>query len=224
MATYYLDLTRMYFADRNEAALQLVSGVTKHRGPHTIVLAIPRGGVPIGYVIAQSLLAPLDLIMAKKIGFPGNPEYAIGAVCENEIIVEADSEVRPAYITEQQEKIKQQSLSRYRLLTGRARPLSLKKKKVILTDDGIATGRTILVAVRAIRKQAPLALIVAVPVCSAEAKIKIEPEVDELISCYYPDPFIGVGRFYKQFSQVTDQEAALLLRKANPNAGTAVSP
>lgn len=213
----------MYFADRNDAAQHLVVRVAKHRGPHKIVVAIPRGGVPIGSLIAYLLSAPLDLIMAKKIGYPGDPEYAIGAVCENEVLVDPHSGVGASYISEQQEKINQESKTRYQRLTGRNLPLSLKKKKVIVIDDGIATGRTMLVAVRAIRKHQPAAVIVAVPVCSQEAKAKIEPAVDELISCYYPDPFIGVGRFYKQFSQVTDPEASRLLHKTTGIANNAFS-
>jgi predicted phosphoribosyltransferase len=205
----------MYFKDRNEAAHRLARRLSKHKSPQTIVLAIPRGGVPIGCVIADTLQAPIDLLMAKKIGYPGNPEYAIGAICENEIIVEEKTGIRPEYILQQQDKIKTELKARYRILTGRDRPFTLTQKKVILTDDGIATGRTLLAAVRAVRKQQPASLIVAVPVCSLEAKDKLLPEVDDLISCYYPDPFIGVGRFYEQFSQVSDEEVSTMLQAAN---------
>ena len=134
----------MYFTDRQEAALQLAAKIIKHKGPQTMVLAIPRGGVPIGCALAQALSAPLDLLMAKKIGHPFDPEFAIGAV-------------------------------------------------------------------RAINRQDPSSLIIAVPVCSVEAKNKLLPEVDELIACHYPDPFIGVGRFYRHFSQVTDEEVMTML-------------
>lgn len=204
----------MYFTDRNEAALELAVLLAKHRGPSTLILAIPRGGVPIGCVLARQLQAPLDLLMAKKIGYPGNPEYAIGAVCENETIIDTHSGVSLEYLALQKEKIAQELKERYRTLTGRQQPISPTQKKVIITDDGIATGRTMLAAVRAIRKQRPTSLIVAVPVCSHEASARLKTEVDELISCYYPDPFIGVGRFYRQFEQVTDNEVREMLRTA----------
>jgi predicted phosphoribosyltransferase len=154
--------------------------------------------------------------MAKKIGYPGDPEYAIGAVCENETVIDSDSGVQQEYLTLQQKKIKQELNERYTRLTGREKPFSVLQKKVIITDDGIATGRTMLAAIRAIRKQQPAALIVAVPVCSKEAATKLKPLVDELICCYYPDPFIGVGRFYREFTQVTDQEVMSMLRSTSP--------
>ncbi len=208
----------MYFFDRNEAAQLLATKVCRHKGPDTLVLAIPRGGVPIGCVLAKTLDAPLDLLMAKKIGYPGDPEFAIGAVCENEVVMEESSGVTPDYVAMQTEKIKKELKVRYRALTDRKEPVSAAHKTVILTDDGIATGRTMLAAVRAIRKQRPASLIVAVPVCSLQAKNKLATEADELISCYYPDPFIGVGRFYEQFLQVTDSEVKELLLATNTAA------
>ncbi|MFM8806092.1 MAG: phosphoribosyltransferase [Sphingomonadales bacterium] len=212
----------MYFTDRKEAAIQLAKLVSAHKGPQTLVLAIPRGGVPIGYVLANQLEAPIDLLMAKRIGFPGDPEYAIGAVCENETIIDENSGVSPEYIIQQRDKIKKELKYRYTILTGRQRALSVQRKKVILVDDGIATGRTMLAAVRAIRKQRPASLIIAVPVCSFEASTRLKPEVDELVSCYYPDPFVGVGRFYREFTQVTDQEVIGMLRSTSPSSPSPV--
>jgi predicted phosphoribosyltransferase len=206
----------MYFTDRNDAAIQLAKLVSTHKGPQTVVLAIPRGGVPIGCVLAKMLQAPIDLLMAKKISYPGDPEYAIGAVCENETVIDTGSGVQHEYLAVQREKINQELKDRYTRLTGREEALPIRQKKVIITDDGIATGRTMLAAVRAVRKHQPAMLIVAVPICSKEAGAKLRPAVDELISCYYPDPFIGVGRFYSDFTQVTDQEVRSLLCSTIP--------
>lgn len=214
----------IYFSDREQAAQQLAVLLAKHKGPQTLVLAIPRGGVPIGSVLAHQLGAPLDLLMAKKIGYPGNPEFAVAAVCENESVLQAPQEVSREYIDHQREKIKQELQERYRTLTRREQPVSTTKRNVIITDDGIATGCTMLAAVRAIRKQRPAAVIVATPVCSHEARIRLKPEVDELISCYYPDPFVGVGRFYRQFEQVTDQEVREMLLTTIPSIKPASSP
>jgi predicted phosphoribosyltransferase len=218
-----LSLAAMYFTDRNDAAIQLAKLVSAHAGPQTLVLAIPRGGVPIGYTLANRLKASLDLLMAKKIGHPQDPEYAIGAVCDNEIVVDTDSAAPLEYLAQQQAKIKRELIDRYTRLTGREKALSTHQKKVIIVDDGIATGRTMMAAIRAIRKQLPAALIVAVPVCSTEAAARLRPVVDELISCHYPEPFIGVGRFYWDFPQLTDQEVISMLCSSIPaNHPTAI--
>lgn len=202
----------MYFTDRTEAALQLVPLVKKYRGANTVVLAIPRGGVPIGCILAKSLEAPLDLLMSKKIGAPYDPEYAIGAVGIKGELIEETTGVPEDYIRQEIVRIKQQLQERYHNFWGDRQPLSLQDKTVLITDDGIATGRTILAALPMLKKQAPKSIIVAVPVCSPQARERLLPMVDELISCYYPDPFMGVGRFYTNFEQVEDEEVITLLQ------------
>lgn len=205
----------MYFADRTDAAYQLRSLLAKYKGAETVVLAIPRGGVPIGCILARYLGASLDLLMSKKIGAPGNPEYAIGAVCPEGMIIEDRAGVSETYIREETARIRQQIAERYQRFRGGEKPISLKGKKVIITDDGIATGRTLLAAIPPIRKQNPKSIIVAAPVCSVEARSRLLPIVDELICCYFPDPFIGVARFYTNFEQVEDEEVIQLLRNFN---------
>jgi putative phosphoribosyl transferase len=203
----------MYFIDRPEAARELVPLVKKYSGSNTVVLAIPRGGVPIGCILAKSLGAPLDLLMTKKIGAPFNPEYAIGAVgLESELIEETEG-IPEAYILQETVAIRQQLKTRYHQFWGHKKPLSLLNKTVIITDDGIATGRTLLAALPMLQNQKPMAIIIAVPVCSREAQRRLTPLVTELISCYYPDPFIGVGRFYTNFGQVEDEEVKMLLQE-----------
>jgi predicted phosphoribosyltransferase len=203
----------MYFTDRTEAAIQLLPLVKKYSGPNTVVLAIPRGGVPIGCILAKSLGASLDLLMSKKIGAPFNPEYAIGAVgMESELIEETEG-IPEAYIQQETATIRQQLKTRYHHFWGDRKPLSLVNKTVIITDDGIATGRTILASLPVLQKQKPNAIIIAVPVCSQEAQRRLRPLVKEVISCYYPDPFIGVGRFYTNFEQVEDEEVKALLKE-----------
>jgi predicted phosphoribosyltransferase len=202
----------MYFTDRTEAAWQLVPLLKKYSGPNTIVLAIPRGGVPIGCILANSLGASLDLLMTKKIGAPFNPEYAIGAVGIDSELIEETEGIPEEYIQEETATIRQQLKTRYRHFGGDRKPLSLMNKTVIITDDGIATGRTILATLPMLQKQTPKAIIIAAPVCSREAQQRLLPLVNEIISCYYPDPFIGVGRFYTNFEQVDDEEVVSLLR------------
>ena len=196
----------MYFTDRQEAALQLTAKIIKHKSPQTIVLAIPRGGVPIGCALAKALSAPLDLLMAKKIGHPFDPEFAIGAVCANETIIEETGSVKKEYIAQQLEQIKKELSDRYRHLTSRERPLPLYQKKVIITDDGIATGRTLLHAIEICREHHPQAIWVGVPVSSRDAASRIQPKVDRFLCLHQPDPFIGVGQFYKSFPSVSDKE------------------
>lgn len=203
----------MYFTDRTEAAIQLLPLVKKYSGPNTVVLAIPRGGVPIGCILAKSLGASLDLLMSKKIGAPYNPEYAIGAVALEGELVEETEGIPPEYIQQEMNTIRQQLQERYYNFWGDRKPLSLHQKTVLITDDGIATGRTILAAIPVLRKQIPRAIVVAVPVCSLQARERLLPLVDELLSCYYPDPFMGVGRFYTNFGQVEDEEVKTLLRE-----------
>jgi predicted phosphoribosyltransferase len=199
--------------DRTEAALQLLPLVKKYSGANTVVLAIPRGGVPIGCILAKSLGASLDLLMTKKIGSPFNPEYAIGAVgMESELIEETEG-IPEEYIQQETAKIREQLKTRYLHFWGDKKPLPLENKTVIITDDGIATGRTILASFPILQKQKPNAIIIAVPVCSREAQRRLIPLVNELICCYYPDPFIGVGRFYTNFEQVEDEEVKRLLRE-----------
>jgi predicted phosphoribosyltransferase len=205
----------MYFTDRTNAAVQLVPLLEKYKGQDTVVLAVPRGGVPIGCILAKAMGASLDLLMSKKIGAPGNPEYAIGAVGFEEELIEDKNGISEEYIQQEIINIREQLRQRYKKFRGGKAPVSLRGKTVIITDDGIATGRTILAALPLIKKQQPQRVIIAVPVCSEQARDRLQPRVNELISCYFPDPFIGVGRFYTNFGQVEDDEVTQLLRQFN---------
>ena len=205
----------MYFTDRTDAAYQLRPLLAKYKGSDTVVLAIPRGGVPIGIHLARYLGASLDLLMSKKIGAPGNPEYAIGAVCPEGVMLADIAGISETYIQEETEVIRKKLQERYQLFRGGKKPIALKDKTVIITDDGIATGRTILAAIPSIKKQQPRSLVVAAPVCSVEAQSRLLPLVDDLICCFFPDPFIGVARFYTNFAQVEDEEVIQLLQEFN---------
>lgn len=202
----------MYFTDRIDAANQLLSLLRKRSLSPSLVLAIPRGGVPIGCALATAWQIPLDLLMAKKLSYPGDPEYAIGAVSGDSVVIEEKGGVDPGYLEKETARIRLQLSVRYRQLSGNDHPMPVRHQHIIVTDDGIATGRTMLAAVIAIKKQEPASVTIAVPVCSLAAKEKLLQHVTTLISCYYPDPFIGVGRFYRHFGQVTDEEVIRMLR------------
>lgn len=201
----------MLFQDREEAAYQLLLLLEEFRNKEVVVLAIPRGGVPIGYILAKELNASLDLLLSKKIGAPGNPEYAIGAVGIDFSWVDRQLDIDPGYIQTEINRIRTELKRKQSFFKQYKNPALLKNKIVIITDDGIATGRTILAAIPSIREQQPDSIIIATPVCSPQARALLEPQVEQLVSCADPDPFIGVGRFYQNFEEVTDQQVLTLL-------------
>lgn len=203
----------MIFHDRQDAALQLLPYLENYQSKNVIVLAVPRGGVPIGCILAKSLKSQLDLLMTKKIGAPGNAEFAIGAVGPDFVLIEDEFPVDRAYLQHETKRIQRQLKERYQLFRKGQPPLPLQGKTVIITDDGIATGRTLLAAISALRQKNPAAIIIAVPVCSVQARTRLEPLVNKLISIDYPDPFIGVGRFYENFEEVTDEQVRLLVEE-----------
>lgn len=183
------------------------------------VLAIPRGGVVIGYVIAEGLKAPLDLVMVRKIGVPGNPELAAGAVAEGGEIY-AEEEVVKLYGLDER-YIPTRAMSelepmrrRGHELRGGLKPLSIEGKEVVLTDDGMATGSTVIAACRHVRSRSPRRLIVAVPVASAEAVNRVSREADELVALWVSEDFLAVGEFYEDFGQVDDSTVKELLARS----------
>ncbi len=200
------------YHDRAEAALLLADQLTGYRGANAIILAIPRGGVPIGYGLAHSLQLPLELAMVKKIGHPSNPEYAIGAIALDEVAI--DEEVSPQYLEKEIKRIKGELQSRFQQFMGDRKPTNLKGKMVIVVDDGIATGRTLIACVKSIRKKEPLRLIVAAPVASSHAASLLRPIVDEFVCPLVSPEFYAVGQFYENFNQVSDEEVKALLTRA----------
>lgn len=209
------------FLNRHDAATQLAAKLTKYRGQDGIVLAIPRGGVPLGYVIAQALGFPLEVALSKKIGHPSNPEYAIGSVTLDSAVVNENAAGVPVrYIEEETARIQAKLRENFRLFMGGHTPTNLKGKTVIVVDDGIATGHTMVSIVQAIRKSQPGKLVVAVPVAPPHAAHQLRPLVDEYVCLSQPEGFMAVGQFYVDFEQVSDEEVIDLLHK---NAATTTS-
>ena len=205
----------MFFLDRYDAAKQLVPLLKKYTNEEGVILAVPRGGVPIGYYLAKHFAFPLDLLMTKKIGHPANEEFAIGAVGIEDSVVDKFYSVPDYYIEHEINRIRKSLVERYKKFMGDREPVDLKNKIVIVVDDGIATGKTILATLKLLRSRHPKKLVVAVPVASAEAADLISKEVDEFIAVYMPEPFYGVGRFYHDFSEVTDEDVIELLKELN---------
>jgi putative phosphoribosyl transferase len=201
------------FKNRKEAAEQLAKKLLKYKNSDGIVLAVPRGGVPIGYVIAKELSFPLEIALSKKIGHPHNPEFAIGSVSLDGATVDGNlMDVSMAYIHDEADKILTALKEKYKLYRGDKEPAELYNKIVIVTDDGVATGNTILGIVESIRRQKAQKIIIAVPVAPPSVVNKLSEAVDEVISLQTPFPFMGVGQFYSDFSQVSDEEVIRLLK------------
>ena len=199
------------FKDRHDAAIQLAKKLEQYKNKDAIVLAIPRGGVPVSYVIAKELGLPMEIVLSKKIGHPRNPEYAIGSVSLHGFTINDNVDVSPEYINNETKRILKELEEKFKLFMDNQKPVDLKNKIVIIVDDGIATGSTILATVDAIKKNNPQKIIIAVPVAPPSTAMKLEKAVDELICLMTPLLFLSVGQFYTNFSQVSDDEVMQLL-------------
>lgn len=201
------------FRDRVQAGLLLASKLRKYKNDPGIVLAVPRGGVPVAYAVAKELGFPIEVILTKKIGHPFNKEYAIGAASLTDYFVLPHENVSEAYIQKEIALIRRRLKEMYKIFMGDREPEKLEGKTVIVIDDGIATGNTLMGTINILRKSKPGKIIIAVPVASKSAVKKLSKEVDEVIALLIPEEFHGVGSFYLDFEQVSDEEVILYLDK-----------
>jgi predicted phosphoribosyltransferase len=211
------------FADRFDAGRRLAAILKPYAGrSDLLVLALPRGGVPVGYEVAAALGAPLDVVLVRKLGVPGHEELAIGAIASGGTEVLNEEVVRvlgiPAFV------IRRVADEELRELTRREREYrddkpapDVRSRTVILVDDGLATGSTMHAAVRAVRAQGAKQIVVAVPVASKEACAEFRAEVDELVCAMSPDNLFSVGEWYDEFTQTSDVEVKGLLARAGRN-------
>ncbi len=212
----------LVFKDRADAGRLLAQKLLGYDEDSPIVLALPRGGVVVGYEVARALHAPLDVVVARKLGAPGQEELGIGAIAPGGVLILDEPAVQWLGITEKQ--LEQLTVRetvemnrRLRLYRGdRALP-DVRDRTAILVDDGLATGVTARAAILFLRRQAPRRLILAVPVCAAETAERLAPEVDDLICAYTPPNFRAVGLWYRNFDQTTDEEVIELLGIAAEN-------
>lgn len=209
----------MRFKDRKDAGERLSELLLKYKdNPAVIVLGLPRGGVVTAAPIATKLRAPLDIICPRKIGSPFDPELAIGAVTESgDVYLNADIVtslgVEDAYINQQIVKEREIARARTALFRNKLPPLELESKTVILVDDGIATGATMMAAIHSVRAQGALKVVVAVPVAPPDTYQKITNRVDEMVILDIPHLFFGVGEFYEDFRQTENEEVTKLLKR-----------
>ncbi len=211
------------FQDRKEAGCKLADKLAKYTDEkNIIVLALPRGGVAIGAEIAKRIGAPLDVIMTRKIRFPGEPEFAIGAIAENGKVALNDRIVKSYNILQSyldEEICRQKAEIERRLIAyrGGEKLTFIKDKIIILVDDGVATGFTIIAAINALKDEGIKKLIVAVPVSPQDTFLKLKSLVDEIICLETPEVFLAIGNFYYEFEQLTDEEVMQLIQNDKKN-------
>jgi predicted phosphoribosyltransferase len=209
------------FRDRREAGRLLAEKLAPYANrPDVLVLALPRGGVPVAYEVARALGAPLDVFVVRKLGVPGYEELAMGAVATGGVRVLNDQIVDrlgiPDHLIDAVAAREQQELSRRELLyRGGRPPPNIRGRTVILVDDGLATGATMHAAIQALRQQQPARIVVAVPTASPETCEEMRAEVDDVICAITPEPFHAVGLWYQDFSQTTDEEVRDLLSRGD---------
>ena len=210
----------MLFRDRTDAGRRLAARMTEYAGrSDVLVLALPRGGVPVAFEVARALRAPLDVFLVRKLGVPGQEELAMGAIASGGVRVVNEDVVRhlgiPPEVIDAVAAREQGELERRERAYRDERPApDVRGRTVILVDDGLATGSTMRAAALALRQQGPARVVVAVPVASREACEEFRGEVDDIVCAATPEPFMGVGRWYEDFSQTTDEEVRELLAHA----------
>jgi len=203
------------FRNREEAARLLARELMPYRGRNPLVLAIPRGAVVMGKIIADELEGELDVVLVRKIGAPGNPEYAIGAVDENgwAYLSEATESMYlpPGYIEKEKQRQAEICRTRRKQYTPIRPPADPSGRVVIIVDDGLATGATMIAALHATRARNPAELVCAVPVAASDSLEKVRPLADKVVCLMTPPLFMAVGQFYREFLQVEDEEVERLL-------------
>ena len=208
------------FRDRTEAGRRLAAKLTAYADrPDVLVLALPRGGVPVAFEVARALNAPLDIFLVRKLGVPGHVELAMGAIASGGVRVINDEVVQalgiPSDMIDWVATAEQRELLRRERAYRGDRPVpTVRGRTVILVDDGLATGSTMRAAVAALRQQEPARIVVAVPTAAPATCDEFRAEVDEIVCLITPEPFYAVGRWYEEFSPTTDEEVHTLLDQA----------
>jgi len=210
------------YSSRDDAARKLAEDLSRYRGQNPLVLAIPRGAVPMGQIIAQALGGELDIVLVRKLGAPGNPEFAVGAIDETgwAYVAEFARSVGAddAYIEQAKKSQLRLLQNRRAIYTPSRAPIDPAGRVAIVIDDGLATGATMIAALHAVRAKRPARLVCAVPVAPLECLERIRPYADEVVCLQTPADFYAVGQFYRDFRQVEDEEVIGLLARSGASA------
>lgn len=207
------------FTDRKEAGRFLAGRLEHLRDEDLVVLGLPRGGVPVAFEVARMLDAPLDVIVVRKLGVPGDPELAMGAIGEGGVRIVDErilsmAGVRGEQLRKVEERERKELDRRARLFRGEQERVSLEGRVALIVDDGIATGSTARAAARVARAQGAARVVVAAPVAPNETRSRLETDADEVVLAETPEPFFAIGQFYVDFTQTTDEEVTGLLARA----------
>ncbi len=211
MFHYYHMSTQPIFQDRIDAGLALCQHLQHYKNADAVVLAVPRGGLPVALPVARILQLPLELILSKKIGHPMHKEFAIGAVSLTGQVISPTAFASDEYIQQETLLIREQLRAMYEKFMGNKQPTPIKGKVVIIIDDGVATGHTFLSTLEMIKKDGPKKMVIAVPVASKQAAQKLSEVVDEFVCIWIPSQFRAVGEFYADFAQVSDEDVITML-------------
>lgn len=209
----------MQFKNRTEAGKQLAEKLKHYQNhPNALVLALPRGGVPVAWEVVRALHLPLDLFLVRKLGMPGHEELALGAIATGGVRVLNQALIQSLHFTEREldtiAQAEQQELERRQWAYRGSRPLpKIRGQIILLIDDGLATGASMRVAVLALRRQQPARIVVGVPIAAPEVCDEFRDEVDEIVCVATPEPFMAVGLWYQDFAQVTDEEVRALMAR-----------
>ena len=201
------------FKDREEAGALIADALANYKRKDALVLALPRGGLPVARVIARQLSLPLDILVVKKLGHPDDPELAIGAVSEHDYELNSLARsVSQHYIKEQIKKLQNTIITRTAFLRENKSAQAIRNRIIILVDDGVATGATMILAIHVLRKQQPREIVIATPVAPLETVSQLENVADTVVCLQKPVQFTAVGVFYQNFNEVDDATAQALLR------------
>lgn len=222
---------RALFADRGDAGRQLADALATRQLTDVVVLALPRGGVPVAIEVARALRAPLDVLLVRKIGAPGHRELAVAAVAEgpgDDLVLDAETMAvagaTHAYVEREAVHERAEIARRRSAYRGGRAALSIEGKTAVVIDDGIATGTTVRAALQALRRRNPARLVLAVPVAPPDTVALLRPLVDDLVCLREPPAFRAVGAHYADFSQVSDDEVIAALQRAAPPAARTPAP
>jgi putative phosphoribosyl transferase len=217
------------FRDRHDAGRQLAALLERFRGERPVVVGIPRGGVPVAAEVARALAAPLDITIVRKVGAPQNPEYAIGALAEGDVCVLSEAAVRAVGLSDRQldalaAQVEEELLLRLARYRGARAPVVLRDRTAILVDDGLATGRSALAAVRSLRRRGAARVILAIPVAAPESAHMLRGHADAVVCVHEPPSLWAVGYWYEDFRPISDEEVTAMLAEHRPREAQGASP